>query len=301
MEKYLSISEEVKLALKENRPIVGLESTIISHGMPYPQNVKTAINVEKIIRDNNAIPATIAIINGVIKIGLNISEIEYLGKIGPNVLKTSTRDIPYIVSQKLNGATTVSATSFIASLAKIKIFATGGIGGVHRDARDSFDISSDLEELANTNIAVVCAGVKSILDLGKTLEYLETKRIEVIGYRTNILPAFYTSKSEFFVNHQLNSEEEIANLIKTKWELGLSGGVLITNPIPVEYEIDPNLINNTINEAIKEMDTLKITGNKTTPYLLNKIKELTFGSSLDSNIQLIYNNALLAAKIAQYL
>lgn len=299
MNKFLSISNEVKKALAENKPVVALESTIISHGMPYPQNVQTALNVEKIIRDLDVTPATIAIINGKLKVGLTEDEIEYLGKKGQEVLKTSRRDIPYILSQKLDGATTVSSTSYIASLAGIKIFATGGIGGVHRGATQTFDISSDLEELAMTNVAVVCAGAKSILDLGLTLEYLETKGVEVIGYQTDTLPAFYTSTSDFKVNHRLNTPKEIADLINTKWAIGQKGGVLITNPIPKEYEMDPNVINKAINEAIIEMDKLKITGNKTTPYLLSKIKDITKGNSLNSNIKLVYNNAKLAAEISK--
>ena len=297
----LSISEEVQEALKENKPIVALESTIISHGMPYPENAKTAMKCQDIIRENGAVPATIAIIGGSVKVGLTDQEIDYLGRMGTRVHKTSTRDIPYIVSQKLDGATTVSATSVIASLAGIKIFATGGIGGVHRGAQQTFDISADLDELSKTKMAVVCAGAKSILDLGLTLEYLETKAVDVIGYQTEILPAFYTSKSDFKVNHRLDTPYEIANLIKTKWDLGLPGGVLITNPIPKEYEMNKEVIDKAINDAIIEMDKLGITGNKTTPYLLGKIKDLTDGNSLKSNIQLVYNNCKLASLIAKEL
>lgn len=301
MNKFLSISKEVEIALKENKPIVALESTIISHGMPYPENVKTALECQKIIRDNGCIPATIAIIKGKLKIGLTNEEIDYLGKEATKVNKTSTRDIPYIVSQKLDGATTVSATSYIASLVGIKIFATGGIGGVHRKAQETFDISADLDELSKTKMAVVCAGAKSILDLGLTLEYLETKAVDVIGYKTNILPAFYTSKSDFKVNHRLDSPLEIALLINAKWEIGMPGGVLITNPIPEEYEMDKEVIDKAINEALEEMEKLNITGNKTTPYLLSKIKEITGGDSLESNIKLVYNNCKLASQIAKYL
>lgn len=299
MNQNICISEEVRKALENSLPIVALESTIISHGMPYPENAETAKNCQAIIRENGAIPATIAIINGVVKVGLTDSEIDYLGKMGTKVHKTSTRDIPYIVSQNLDGATTVSATSVIASLAGIKIFATGGIGGVHRGAQETFDISCDLDELSKTKMAVVCAGAKSILDLGLTLEYLETKAVDVIGYQTDILPAFYTSKSNFKVNHRLDTPEDIAKLIKTKWDLGLPGGVLITNPIPKEYEMDPDVIDKAINDAIIEMDKLKITGNKTTPYLLGKIKDLTGGDSLESNIKLVYNNCKLASLIAK--
>lgn len=301
MTKYLSINLEVSEAIKNKTPIVALESTIISHGMPYPQNVHTALQAEQIVRDNGATPATIAIINGYLKIGLTNKEIDYLGKKGAGVLKTSSRDIPYVVSKKLDGATTVSATAFIASLAGIRVFATGGIGGVHRGAEKSFDISADLEELAKTNIAVVCAGAKSILDLGLTLEYLETKEIEVIGYQTDFLPAFYTSKSEFPVNHRLDTSLEIAQLMQAKWDMGLRGGILVANPIPSEYEMDPLVIDKAIKEAIVEMDNLQIKGNKTTPYLLAKIKEITGGDSLDSNIQLVYNNCKLASEIAKNL
>ena len=299
MENMLIISEKIKQAIKDNQPVVALESTIIAHGMPYPENMETALAVEQIVKQHGAIPATIAIIGGKIKVGLSKEEIEYLGKQGGKILKTAKRDIPYIVSQGLDGATTVSATAYIASLAKIKIFATGGIGGVHRGASETFDISSDLESLATTNVAVVCAGAKSILDLGLTLEYLETKSVEVIGYQTDFLPAFYTAKSEFMVNHRLNSPEEIAKLIQAKWALRMKGGILITNPIPEIYSMDSKIINQTIDEAIIEMKKLKITGNKTTPYLLAKIKEITSGNSLAANIQLVYNNAALAAEIAK--
>lgn len=299
MNKFLSISKEVKDALDSRKPIVALESTIISHGMPYPENVKTALECQKIIRDNGCVPATIAIIKGKLKVGLTDEEIDYLGKEGIKVNKTSTRDIPYIVSKGLDGATTVSATSYIASLVGIKIFATGGIGGVHRKAQETFDISADLDELSKTKMAVVCAGAKSILDLGLTLEYLETKAVDVIGYKTEVLPAFYTSKSNFKVNHTLNTPKEIADLITAKWEIGMPGGVLITNPIPTEYEMDPVVIDEAINKALKEMDELKITGNKTTPYLLAKIKEITGGDSLESNIKLVYNNCKLASQIAK--
>lgn len=298
LEKFISINSEVKNALEQGKAVVALESTIISHGMPYPENVATALEAEKVVRENGAIPATIAILDGILKVGLTHEEIEKLGKLGRGAAKVSTRDIPYIVSQKGNGATTVSATSCIASIAGIKVFATGGIGGVHRGAETTFDISADLEELATTNICVVCAGAKSILDLPKTIEYLETKRVEVIGYKTSILPAFYTSKSDVSVNHALETPKEIADLLYTKWALNLQGGVLVTNPIPVEYEMDKETIDKAINEALQEMDKLGIIGNKTTPYLLGKIKDLTHGSSLDSNIKLVFNNCKLASQIA---
>ena len=295
----IKINEEIKKALDEGKGVVALESTIISHGMPYPENVKTALACEQIIRDEGCIPATIAIIKGIITVGLTPDEIEFLGKNGKEAYKTSTRDIPYIVSKGLTGATTVSATSKIASMAGIKVFATGGIGGVHRGAQQTFDISADLEELAETNICVVCAGAKSILDLGLTTEYLETKRVDVVGYQTDKLPAFYTRSSEFNVNHRLDTPEEIAKLLNTKWDLNINGGVLVTNPIPEKYSMDEKVINEAINEAIEKMNALGITGNKTTPYLLATIKDITKGSSLESNIQLVYNNCKLASKIAK--
>ena len=294
----IKISEEIKQAIKNNHPVVALESTIISHGMPYPENRDTALQCEAIIRKNGAVPATIAILDGVITVGLTKEEIDYLGKTGYNAQKVSTRDIPYCVSKKLTGATTVSATSRIAKMAGIKIFATGGIGGVHRGATETFDISADLDELSETEIAVICAGAKSILDLGLTLEYLETKRVDVIGYQTDKLPAFYTRGSSYNVNHRLDSPKEIATLLKTKWELGLSGGVLITNPIPEEYSMDEKVIDKAITEALVEMEKEGIKGNKATPFLLAKIKDITKGNSLKSNIALVFNNCDLASKIA---
>ncbi|HEY8362579.1 MAG TPA: pseudouridine-5'-phosphate glycosidase [Tissierellaceae bacterium] len=295
---YLVISPEIKKALKENRPVVALESTIISHGMPYPQNVETALNVEKIIRDNGAVPATIAIIKGKLTVGISPDEIEYLGKKGLAVIKTSRRDIPIIVTRGEDGATTVAATMIIASMAGIKIFATGGIGGVHRGAETTMDISADLEELANTNVAVVCAGAKSILDLGLTLEYLETKGVPVIGYQTDELPAFYTRESGFKVNYRLDTPLEIARAIKIKEELNLKGSMVIANPIPDEYSMDHNLISKAIDDAILEANRLGIKGKDTTPFLLDKVKKITGGKSLEANIQLVYNNAKLAAQIA---
>ena len=297
--KYLSISKEVREALENGKPVVALESTIISHGMPYPKNVQTALACEQIIRDNGAIPATIAIIKGKLKVGLTKDEIEYLGKAGRNVIKVSRRDIPYIVSKKLDGATTVAATMILANLAGIKIFATGGIGGVHRGAEITMDISADLEELAKTNVAVVCAGCKSILDLGKTLEYLETKGVLVIGYKTNKLPAFYTSTSEFDVDLRCDEPKEISDLLKTKWDLGLEGGVLITNPIPKEYEMESIVINKVIEDSVKEASDLGIHGKEITPFLLSRICEVTGGDSLESNIKLVYNNCKLASLIAK--
>ena len=301
MNSYLDISPAVKSAMANKVPVVALESTIISHGMPYPRNVETAMNAEQIIRDNGCEPATIAIINGKLKVGLTSEEIDFLGKEGLKVIKTSRRDIPYIVSQKLNGATTVSATMIIAEMAGIKVFATGGVGGVHRGAESTFDISTDLEELAHTNVAVVCAGAKSILDLAKTLEYLETKGVPVLGYQTNIFPAFFTSQSPFKVTHKMDSAKEIANFIKVKWEMNLNGGVLVANPIPVADEMDADVIEKAIQDAIVEMDNLNIKGKETTPYLLAKITEITGGKSLDSNIKLVYNNCRLASQIAKAL
>ena len=295
----MKFSNEVKSALELGLPVVALESTIISHGMPYPENVHTALQCEKIIRDAGAVPATIAIIKGEICIGLTKDEINYLGKEGLNVYKTSRRDIAYVVSKKLNGATTVSATMIAAQMAGIKFFATGGIGGVHRNAEITMDISADLEELAQTNVCVICAGAKAILDLEKTLEYLETKGVPVIGYQTESLPAFYTRTSEYKVNFKLDTPEEIATFCKTKWDLKLNGGVLITNPIPTEYSLDEAVMNKAIKEAIKEQDKLNIKGKESTPFLLAKIKEITEGASLDSNIKLVFNNCLLAAQIAK--
>jgi pseudouridine-5'-phosphate glycosidase len=298
---YLVISPEVKKALDENRPVVALESTIISHGMPYPKNVETALNVEKIVRDNKAIPATIAIISGKLTVGISPEEIDYLGKKGLDVTKVSRRDIPVIVSRKEDGATTVAATMIIASLAGIKIFATGGIGGVHRGAEKTMDISADLEELSNTNVAVVCAGAKSILDLGLTMEYLETKGVPVIGYKTDELPAFYTRESEFKVNYRMESPEEIAKALKAKEALGMKGSMVIANPIPEEYAMDNKLISKVIEKAVEEAEKLGIKGKDTTPYLLDKIQKITEGKSLEANIQLVYNNAKLGAQIASEL
>ncbi|WP_167792097.1 pseudouridine-5'-phosphate glycosidase [Soehngenia longivitae] len=297
MNNIVKLSKEVKEALRENKPVVALESTIISHGMPYPQNVETALNVERIIRENGAIPATIGIINGKLIAGLTEEEIDYMGKT-KGILKVSRRDIPYVCAMKKDGATTVASTMIIAEMAGIKIFATGGIGGVHRGAETTMDISADLEELAQTNVAVVCAGAKSILDLGLTLEYLETKGVLVLGYQTNKLPAFYTRSSEFDVDYRIDSPKEIADIINIKWDLNLKGGILIANPIPKEYSMDEELINKSIEQAVNEANQKGIKGKALTPFLLSKIKDVTEGKSLESNIQLVYNNALLAAKIA---
>lgn len=297
LKKYLDIKPEVKKALEEGKAVVALESTIISHGMPYPKNVETALNVERIIRDNGAIPATIAILDGKLKVGLSEDEIEYLGK-AENVIKTSRRDIPFIVAKGLNGATTVASTMIIAALAGIKVFATGGIGGVHRGAETSFDISADLQELAHTNVAVVCAGAKSILDIGLTLEYLETMGVPVVGFGTDELPAFYTRKSGFGVDYRIDEERELAEVLKSKWDLGLDGGVVVANPIPEEHQIDPDLINKAIEDALGEAEIKGIKGKESTPFLLSKVKDITEGNSLEANIQLVYNNARVGANLA---
>ncbi len=296
--KYLEVSEEVKLALSEGRPVVALESTIISHGMPYPKNVETALEVERVIRDNGAVPATIAIIKGKLKAGLSREEITYLGKKGLDVTKASRRDLPILAAREEDGATTVAATMIIAALAGISVFATGGVGGVHRGAENTMDISADLDELSQTPVVVVCAGVKSILDIGLTLEYLETKGVVVLGYRTKDMPAFYTRKSGFSVDYQMDTPLEIAKAFQAKEDLSLKGGMLVANPIPEEYSMDADFISAKIDEAIAEAGSLGIKGKETTPFLLDKIQKITGGESLASNIQLVYNNAALAAQIA---
>ncbi len=301
MKRFLKISEEVRQALASGKPVVALESTIISHGMPYPQNVETALAVEKIVREKGAIPATIAIINGMLTVGCTAEEIDYLGKKGHDVIKVSRRDIPFIVAKKTDGATTVASTMYIASLAGIKVFATGGIGGVHRGAEKTMDISADLDELAQTSVMVVCAGAKSILDIGLTLECLETRGVAVVGYGTQDMPAFYTQKSGFKVDYRLDTPAEIARAFYCKEQLGLKGGMLVANPIPDEYAMDSDYINGNIEEAVREAEKLGIHGKETTPYLLDKIQKLTFGQSLASNIQLVYNNARLASDIAKEL
>lgn len=297
MNQYIEIHPEVKEALLNHKPVVALESTIITHGMPYPENVKMAKNVESIIRSEGVIPATIAIIKGVIKVGLSEDEIEYLAH-AKHVIKVSKRDFGYVLSQKKDGATTVSATMLAANMAGIKVFATGGIGGVHREAETTFDISRDLEELAEIDVAVVCAGAKAILDLKLTLEYLETKGVEVLGYQTQELPAFYTRDSGLDLDYLMNDASEIASLMNAKWSIGLKGGVLIANPIPLAYSMDRIEIENSIDKALQEAKSLGIHGKETTPYLLAKIKELTQGDSLKANLELVYNNARIASKIA---
>ena len=301
MNTYLSISPEVQEALKAGKPVVALESTIISHGMPYPQNVETALKVEQTIRENGAVPATIAIIGGQLKAGCTPEEIEYLGKKGQAVIKASRRDLPVLIARKADGATTVTTTMIIASMAGIRVFATGGIGGVHRGAQQTFDISADLEELAQTPVMVVCAGAKSILDLGLTLEYLETKGVPVIGYGTEELPAFYTRHSGFKVDYRIDTPEELAAAFKAKMDCGLKGGMLVTNPIPEQYSMPKEVIDKAIDQALREMDEAGIHGKQCTPFLLAKVKDLTGGESLASNIQLVLNNARLAAKTAKAL
>ena len=295
---YIQINPLVQQALKENKPVVALESTIISHGMPYPENVKTALEVERIVLENGAIPATIGIIDGVAIIGMSKEQIEQFGQ-RKDIVKASKRDLPIIMAKKLWGATTVATTMFFASKANIEVFVTGGIGGVHRNAQQTFDISADLQELASTNVSVVCAGAKAILDLPLTLEYLETKGVLVLGYNTEYLPDFYTRKSPYKLIYHAKSPEEIATIIKTQEELELNSGMIVANPIPEEYSLDENVMNEAINEAIKKMEAENIKGKDATPFLLKTVKDLTKGDSLKANIKLVYNNCELAAKIAR--
>ncbi|MGD6944001.1 pseudouridine-5'-phosphate glycosidase [Cytobacillus gottheilii] len=297
LEKYLDYSAEVLEAKKAGKAIVALESTIISHGMPYPQNVETAKEVEDIIRQGGAVPATIAILDGKIKIGISDEELEFLAT-SNDIEKASRRDLPYLIATKKNGATTVAATMICAELAGIEVFVTGGIGGVHREAETTMDISADLQELAKTNVAVVCAGAKSILDIGLTMEYLETNGVPVVGYETDKLPAFYTRSSEFDVNFRVDDASTAADLIRTKWELGLNGGVVIANPIPEEHALEEAFITNVIETALKEAKENNIAGKNVTPFLLGKVKELTEGTSLTANIALVKHNAVVGAGIA---
>ena len=299
MNPYLDIKPEVAQALAEGKPVVALESTIISHGMPYPQNVETALNVERIVRQHGAVPATIAVIDGRLKAGLTAEEIAYFGKKGQAIAKASRRDLAVLCARGEDGATTVTTTMIIAHLAGIRIFATGGIGGVHRGAETTMDISADLEELGQTPVMVVCAGAKSILDLGLTLEYLETKGVPVMGYGTDELPAFYTRQSGFRVDYRVDTPQELAKAFKTQNELGFHGGMLVTNPIPEQYAMPLDTINNAIDRAISECEAKGIHGKETTPFLLARVAELTGGDSLASNIQLVYNNAALAAETAK--
>ena len=298
MNQYLDIKPEVAQALAEGKPVVALESTIISHGMPYPQNVETALAVEQIIRDNGAVPATIAIIGGRLKAGLTAEEIEYFGKKGQAIHKASRRDLAVLCARGEDGATTVTTTMIIAHMAGIKIFATGGIGGVHRGAETTMDISADLEELGQTPVMVVCAGAKSILDLGLTLEYLETKGVPVIGYGTEELPAFYTRQSGFGVDYRIDTPEELAAAFKAGHAMGLKSGMLVANPIPEEFAMPKAVIDAAIDQAVAECNANGIKGKETTPFLLARVAELTGGDSLASNIRLVFNNAKVAAQTA---
>ena len=295
--QFLDIAPEVQQALRDNQPVVALESTIISHGMPYPQNVATALQVEAEVRAHGAVPATIAIIDGRLKAGLSEEDIELLGKRGRDAVKVSRRDIPFVIAAGQMGATTVASTMIISAMAGIKIFATGGIGGVHRNAQQSFDISADLQELAQTPVAVVCAGAKSILDLRLTLEYLETHGVPVVGYQTDTLPAFFTRDSEFSVDYRLNSPLEIARVLHAKWSMGLQGGMVIANPIPDAFAMPRALIDGAIEQALQEASAQGIGGKESTPFLLARVCELTGGDSLAANIQLVLNNARLAAAV----
>lgn len=296
--EWLDIAPEVQEALRDGRPVVALESTIICHGMPHPKNVETALAVEQAVRDYGAVPATIAILKGRLKVGLDSNEINYLGMKGKQVVKSSRRDIPFLVARKNDGATTVAATMIIAAMAGIRIFATGGIGGVHRGVEATMDISADLEELSRTDVAVVCAGIKSVLDIGRTLEFLETHGVPMVGYQTDTLPAFYTRDSGFPVDYRIDSPEEAAAAMSARWAMNISGGMVIANPVPEPYSMDPVEMEKVIGEAIDQMNVEGITGKDTTPYLLSRIAEQTEGGSLDTNIQLVLNNARLAAQIA---
>ena len=298
MNQYLKLSPAVAAAISEGKPVIALESTIISHGMPYPQNLETARLCEAEARKNGAEPATVAVIHGQLCAGLTDEELEYLAKAGPNVAKASRRDLPVLIARKADGATTVAATMIVAAMAGIRVFATGGIGGVHRGAETTMDISADLEELAQTPVAVVCAGAKSILDLGLTLEYLETKGVPVIGYRTKTLPAFYTYESDFSVDYRMDTPKEIADAINAQRKIGYPGGMLITDPIPEEYAMPKAVIDAAIEQAVKEATEKGIKGKATTPFLLARVCELTGGESLKSNIKLVLNNVALAAQIA---
>jgi pseudouridine-5'-phosphate glycosidase len=294
----LDIAPEVAEALISSQPVVALESTIISHGMPYPKNVETAAAVEQAVREVGAVPATIAVSGGRLKVGLSADEIERLGNLGPKVIKCSRRDLPFVLARKKDGATTVAATMIIAAMAGIRVFATGGIGGVHRGVEETMDISADLEELARTNVAVVCAGIKSVLDIGRTLEYLETAGVPVVGYQTDTLPAFYSRSSGFPVDYRVDNAADAAAAMQIKWSMGLQGGLLIAVPIPEEHALDRDEIDDVIDEAIAEMRRQGITGKDTTPFLLARTAERTGGRSLEANIQLVINNARVAARIA---
>nr|AUN35663.1 pseudouridine 5'-phosphate glycosidase [uncultured bacterium] len=293
----LKINDEVLDALQQNKPVVALESTIISHGMPWPKNVETALKVESVVREQGAVPATIAIKDGKCLVGLDPAALDFFGK-EKNVWKVSLRDMPYVLSKKLPGATTVAATMRIASMAGIKIFATGGIGGVHRGAAETMDISADLTEMSQTDVAIVSAGVKSILDIGLTLEYLETKGIPVVTFGQNEFPSFYSGKSDFNSPLRLDTPAEIATLLNIKWRLGLKGSVLIANPVPGNDQVSPDVIEQHIQQALSEANKQQIKGKEITPFLLKHIAEHTKGESLEANIALVLNNARLAGKIA---
>ena len=295
----IRVNPEVEAALREKRPVIAIESTIISHGMPYPQNVETAYRVEQIVREHGAVPATVGIVDGVGVVGLSKEEIEEMGKRGQSIPKVSRRDLPVVMAEKSWGATTVATTMILAAKAGVEFFVTGGIGGVHRGAQETFDISADLEELGRTNVTVICAGAKAILDLKLTLEVLETKGVPVLGYQTEELPAFYTRSSGLKVDYAIKDAEDAARIVKAKRDLGLDGGVLITNPIPEEYSMDPSIINKAIEEALAEMDEKGIHGKECTPFLLAKIADITGGNSLDSNIRLVFNNAAVGSEIAK--
>jgi pseudouridylate synthase len=297
MKQYLSYSDEVRHALENNLPVVALETTIISHGMPYPQNIEMAKQVEQIIRDNGAVPATIGIMDGQIKIGLSDSELQEFAT-NKSVAKVSRRDLPYVLASGKIGATTVAATMIGAELAGIRVFATGGIGGVHREGEITWDVSADLTELAQTSVAVVCAGCKSILDIGRTLEYLETQGVPVVGYRTDEFPSFFARESGFGVDFRLDTPDEVGALMDTKWKLGMDGGMIITNPVPVSDAMDHEKIEAVIQQALNEAKENNIAGKQVTPYLLDKVKQLTEGKSLQTNIALVKDNAAVAAQIA---
>lgn len=295
---FLNVTPEVQQALHDGSPVVALESTIICHGMPYPGNVETALRVEAIIREHGATPATIAIMDGQLKVGISASELEHLGSKGPRVIKASRRDLPFVVARKEDGATTVASTMIIAAMAGIRVFATGGCGGVHRGVEETLDISADLEELSRSTVAVVCSGIKSILDIGRTLEYLETRGVPVLGYKTDTVPAFYTRSSGFPVDYRLDTPREVANAMQIKWSMHLDGGLLITNPVPEAHALDQQDIDAVIDEAIVDMQSRGITGKEATPFLLTRIAERTNGRSLETNIQLVLNNVRVGAEIA---
>lgn len=297
-QQFLQLSDEVAAALAERRAVVALESTIIAHGMPYPRNVETARRVEAAVRQTGAVPATIAVMDGRLKAGLSDAELELIAQSGPSVAKVSRRDLPLVIVRRKLGATTVAATMIVARLADIPVFATGGIGGVHRGAAESFDISADLQELARTNVAVVTAGAKAILDLGLTLEYLETHGVPVIGYRTDEFPAFYSRESGLPVDYRIDTVKELAAMIRAKWELGLHGGVVVANPIPVNFALDREAINQAIDQAVEEAERREIRGKAITPFLLGRVEALTGGASLAANVELVLNNARLAGELA---